>query len=63
LVALDEAVIREAVACLETGEIRTLDALQIACAQSASCDLFVSADERQCRIGKALGLRVEFVGK
>jgi predicted nucleic acid-binding protein len=61
IIGITEEVIAEAVALLEQFPLRSADALHIACASEWSTDLFVSADDRQCRAARARGLRVEAV--
>lgn len=58
LIGLTPAVLRSAIACLESVSIRTLDAIQVATAVEAGCDVFLSADRRQCRAAGSMGLRV-----
>ena len=62
LVTLDEASIEVAVACLEKGTPRTLDAVQIGCAKVSGCEVMVSSDDRQSRAAQIMDLGVEFVG-
>ena len=59
VIAVTEEVIAQAVALLEQFPLRSADALHIACASAWSTDLFVSADDRQCKAARARGLRVE----
>ncbi|HWO41471.1 MAG TPA: type II toxin-antitoxin system VapC family toxin [Candidatus Eisenbacteria bacterium] len=59
IVGITEDVIARAVALLEQFPLRSADALHIACASEWSTDLFVSADDRQCKAARARGLRVE----
>jgi uncharacterized protein len=61
VIGITEEVIAQAVALLEQFPLRSADALHIACASEWSTDLFVSADESQCRAAKAHGLRVEAI--
>jgi len=56
-------VLAEAVACLEKTALRTLDAIHAASARHAQCDLFVSADKRQCEFVRSLGMKAEWVGR
>lgn len=58
IIDLDANVIRFTVRCLEKAAIRTLDAIHVASALSVDADLFVSADVRQCRAAKEMGLTV-----
>lgn len=59
IVPLNERVLAIAINALEKAPLRTLDAIQIASAINASCDLFISADKRQSQAATALGLHVE----
>lgn len=52
-------VIKTVIMCLERRSIRTLDAIHIASAIEAKCDLFVSADHRQCLMAKLMNLRIK----
>ena len=61
IIGITEEVIAQAVALLEQFPLRSADALHIACASEWSTDLFVSADDRQCRAARARGLRVTAV--
>jgi len=54
-------VAERAVDLLEEHALRTLDALQIACASDWQADLFVSADRRQATAAADSGLRVLLV--
>ncbi len=62
IINLTENILQETVNCLESTSIRTLDAIQVASAKEMSCDLFLSADHRQCESAKAMGLPVEKIG-
>lgn len=42
--------------------VRALDALHVAAALAWSAELFVSADERQCRAASEAGMAVERLG-
>lgn len=61
VIGITEEVIAQAVVLLEQFPLRSADALHIACASAWSTDLFVSADERQCKAAKARGLRVQAI--
>jgi uncharacterized protein len=61
LIGITEEVVAQAVALLERFPLRSADALHVACAAKWSTDLFVSADDRQCRVARAHGLKVEAV--
>ena len=62
VIGITEEVIAHGVALLEQFSLRSADALHIACAAEWATDLFVSADERQCKAAKRRGLRVEGIG-
>lgn len=62
VIGITEEVIAHAVGLLEQFPLRSADALHVACASEWSTDLFVSADDRQCRAARAHGLRVEAIG-
>jgi predicted nucleic acid-binding protein len=59
VVQLTEAVLAKAIDTLERTAARTLDAIHVASACELSCDLFLSADRRQCEAGRKMGLSVE----
>lgn len=59
VIGITEDVIAHAVALLEQFPLRSADALHVACASQWSTDLFVSADDRQCKAARAHSLRVE----
>jgi predicted nucleic acid-binding protein len=61
VIGITEEVIAQAVGLLEQFPLRSADALPIACASEWSTDLFVSADDRQCKAARARGLRVEAI--
>ena len=61
LIGITEEVVAQAVALLEHFPLRSADALHVACAAEWSTDLFVSADNRQCRAARAHGLKVEAI--
>jgi uncharacterized protein len=61
VIGITEEVIAQGVALLEQFPLRSADALPIACASEWSTDLFVSADDRQCKAARARGLRVEAI--
>ena len=58
LVTLDYSVLRGTILCLEKTPVRTLDAIQIASAKVARCDLFLTADSRQAVAATTLDLKV-----
>jgi predicted nucleic acid-binding protein len=61
VIGITEEVIARAVTLLERFPLRSADALHIACASEWSTDLFVSADDRQCKAARVRGLRVETI--
>jgi predicted nucleic acid-binding protein len=62
IVAVTPTVLSRAIELLEEAALRTLDAIHLAVAMDSACDLFVSADARQCEAASELGLRIERVG-
>jgi predicted nucleic acid-binding protein len=61
VIGITDEVVAHAVELLEQFLLQSADALHIACAAESSTDLFVSADDRQCRAAKAHGLQVEAI--
>lgn len=59
VIAITDGVVARAVSVLERWPLRSSDSLHIACAAEWSCELFVSADQRQLRAARAYGLKVE----
>jgi hypothetical protein len=59
VVNLTDQVIVRAVEILERWPLRSSDSIHVASAAEWSAQLFVSADERQCRAARAYGLQVE----
>jgi len=59
VVGFTERVIARAVDLLERWPLCSSDSLHVACAAEWSCELFVTADERQSRAAREYGLRVE----
>jgi predicted nucleic acid-binding protein len=59
VIGITEEVVARAVGLLEKSLLRSSDALHVACAAVWSTDLFVSADNRQCRAARGHGLRVQ----
>jgi hypothetical protein len=55
-------IVARSVDVLERWPLRSSDALHVACAAEWGADLFVSADERQCKAARGYGLRVEALG-
>ncbi len=58
LVEISPVILQEAIFCLESAPLRAMDAVHLATARRAGCDLFVSADRRQCDAARQLGLAV-----
>lgn len=54
-------VVGQAVAVIESGPARAMDALHIAAAQAWGADLFVSADQQQLKAAKRAGLKTSVV--
>ena len=61
VIGMTEELIARAVALLEVFSLRSADALHVASAGVWAADLFVSADERQCKAARAHGLRIEAI--
>ena len=61
VIGITEEVIAQAVALLERFPLRSADALHVTCASEWSTDLFVSADDRQCKAARARDLPVEAI--
>ena len=55
---LSPEVIRRSILLLENAELRTLDALQLACAIETEGSVFVSSDKRQLAAAKKFSLKV-----
>ena len=54
-------VLANSIKALELASMRSMDAIHIGSALALKCDLFVSADLRQCDAASRIGLRVERV--
>lgn len=63
LLDLSPIVIQTTIDCLEQTPMRAFDAIHIASAKEAYCDLFVSADYRQYEAAKKLKLKAHYVGE
>jgi predicted nucleic acid-binding protein len=59
LVPLDERVERQALAALERQPMQGMEAIQVASARVARADLFVTADRRQARLARDMGVPTE----
>ena len=55
---LSPAVIRHSILALEKNTLRGMDAIHIGSALALRAEVFVSADQRQCKAAKLAGLRV-----
>jgi uncharacterized protein len=62
IVPVTPSVVARTIEILEKTTLHTLDAVHLAVAIDAACDLFVSADARQCEAANELGLKLEQVG-
>lgn len=61
IIALTPEVVATAVAILEAGPVRAMDALHVACAAKWGAELFVSADNKQLLAAQKAGLRARAV--
>ncbi len=59
LCELTTPVIKRSVVLLESVSLKTLDALQIACAIETQSEIFISADHQQILAARQAGLKVE----
>ena len=57
------AVISRSVRLLETNILRAMDALHVACAVEWQAELFATADRRQLKAAKNVGLLTEYIGQ
>ena len=62
ILELSPAVIDRTIYCLEHAPLRALDAVQLASAMEARCQLFITADRRQCDAASLVRLKAEMVG-
>ena len=62
VLAITPPVLGRTVAALEKAPLRALDAIHVATGLDSACELFVSADKRQCDAARKMGLTVELVG-
>jgi predicted nucleic acid-binding protein len=63
VVEISPEILQDSIFCLESAALRALDAIHIATARRTSCDIFISADGRQCKAANKLGLQVFHVAK
>ncbi len=61
MISLEQEIISGAISLLERHILRASDALHIASARIWICDLFVSADQRQCNAAELSGLTVRYL--
>ena len=61
LINVVPVIVEGAVRCLEGGTMRTLDAIHVASALSAECDMFVTSDPRQAEGARGMRLPTELV--
>ena len=63
LIQITPSVISHSVKLLENNVLRALDAFHVACALEWQAELFVTADRRQLKAAKNVGLHTEYLGK
>ena len=61
LVEMTEEILETSVLCLEKSPMGTLDAIHLATALKAGCDLYLSSDIQQQKAARVMGLKVEAV--
>jgi len=61
LLNITPAVVMESIRLLEGNQLRTMDALHVACAMMWETDLFVSSDQKQIQAARKSGLPVRTV--
>ncbi len=61
VIELTPTVITRAIMLMESSDLRTMDAMHVACALEWGAELFVSADERQVRAARKSGLTTTFI--
>ena len=61
LISLDTSIVEVSIHALESHPLKTLDALQIACALYWQADLFVSSDAQQIVAAQKMGLMAQQV--
>lgn len=60
VIELTPEVVSRSILLLETSELRTLDAIHVACALEWGAEVFVSADQRQVKAARRSGLKTTF---
>ncbi len=61
VIELTPEVVSRSILLLETNDLRTLDAIHVACALEWGAETFVSADERQVKAARKSGLKTTFI--
>ena len=61
VIELTPEVVSRSILLLETNDLRTLDAIHVACALEWGAEEFVSADERQVKAARKSGLNTTFI--
>lgn len=61
VIDLTPEVVSRSILLLETNDLRTLDAIHVACALEWGAEEFVSADERQVKAARKSGLKTTFI--
>ena len=61
MVEINNSVIFTSIECIQNYPLKTLDALQIACAIEWKCDIFISSDKQQIKAAKQYGLNTLLV--
>jgi predicted nucleic acid-binding protein len=61
VIELTPEVVSRAILLLETNDLRSLDAIHVACALEWGAAEFISADERQVKAARKSGLKTTFV--
>lgn len=62
VIQITPAVISCSVKLLETNVLRAMDALHVACALEWKAELFATADKRQLKAARNVGLLTEYIG-
>ena len=61
IIEVTPEVVSRSILLLETNDLRTLDAIHVACALEWGAEQFVSADERQVKAARKSGLKTTFI--
>lgn len=54
-------ILQHTITILEDFQVKTLDAIHIASAKIAACDIFVTADKQQSHAAKSIGMKVRLI--